>query len=101
MWKTLKESLRSARLLRKNPGDVKRLAVSQTPVKGDKLKKTCLIHTYIYTYINNGFPKYIADTEIKHFINYTLKHKQSINLYNKNQFHSNYKIDEHILKNLI
>ena len=57
------------------------------------------------TLINNGFPNYI-DTEIKHFIIQTeqhnmdniLNHKQSINLYNKNQFHSNYKIDEHILK---
>ena len=29
----------------------------------------------------------------------TVSHKQSINLYSKNQFHSNYKIDEHILKN--
>ena len=27
-----------------------------------------------------------------------LNHKQSINLYYKNQFHSNYKIDEHIFK---
>ena len=58
---------------------------------------------------NNGFPNYIVDTEIKHFINKTephnieniLNHKQSINLYHKNQFHSNYKIDEHILKNVI
>ena len=61
------------------------------------------------TLINNGFLNYIVDTEIKHFINKTeqhnidntLNHKQSINLYYKNQFHSNYKIDEHILKNLI
>ena len=61
------------------------------------------------TLINNGFPNYIVDTEIKYFINKTkqrnigntLNHKQSINLYYKNQFHSNYKIDEHILKNLI
>ena len=30
-----------------------------------------------------------------------LNHKQSINLYYKNQFHINYKIDENILKNLI
>ena len=51
-----------------------------------------------------SFPNYIVDTEIKHFINKTeqynidntLNHKQSINLYYKNQFHSNYKIDEHI-----
>ena len=57
---------------------------------------------YIYIYI------YIVDTEIKYFINKTehdidniLNHKQSINLYYKNQFHSNYKIDEHISKNLI
>ena len=58
------------------------------------------------TLINNGFPNYIVDTEIKHFIDKTeqhnidniLKHKQWINLYYKNQFHSNYKIDEHILK---
>ena len=28
-------------------------------------------------------------------------HKQSINLHYKNQFHSNYELDEHILKNLI
>ena len=34
-------------------------------------------------------------------INNILNHKQSINLCNKNQFHSNYKTDEHILKNLI
>ena len=53
-----------------------------------------------------GFPNYIVDTEIKHFINKTeqlnidntINHKQSINLYYKKQFHSNYKIDEHILK---
>ena len=59
--------------------------------------------------INNGFPNYIVDTEIKHFINKTeqhnidniLNHKQSINLYYKNQFHSDYKIDEDILKNHI
>ena len=58
---------------------------------------------------NNGFPNYIVDTEIKYFINKTEQHnidnilnyKQSINLYYKNQFHRNYKIDEHILKNLI
>ena len=58
------------------------------------------------TFINNGFPNFIVDTETKHFINKTeqhnidnnLNHKQSINLYYKNQFHSNYKIDEHILK---
>ena len=31
----------------------------------------------------------------------TLNHKQSINLYYKNQLNSNYKRDEHILKNLI
>ena len=61
------------------------------------------------TLINNGFPNYIADTEIKYFITKTeqhnidniLNHKQSINFYYKNQFHSNYQIDEHILKNLI
>ena len=42
------------------------------------------------TVINNGFPKYIVDTEIKHFMNKTehnsdniLNHKQS-NLYYKN-----------------
>ena len=59
--------------------------------------------------INNGFPNYIVDTEIEHFINKTeqhnidntLNHKQSINLNYKNQFHNNFKIDEHILKNLI
>ena len=34
-------------------------------------------------------------------INNILNHKQSINLYYKKQFHSNYKIDKHILKNLI
>ena len=27
-----------------------------------------------------------------------LNHKKPINLYNRNQFHNNYKIDEHILK---
>ena len=61
------------------------------------------------TLINNGFPNYIVDTEIKHFSNKTKQYnidntrnyKQSINLYNKNQFHTNYKIDKHILKNLI
>ena len=61
------------------------------------------------TLVNNGFPNYVVDTEIKHFINKTeqpnidnkLNHKQSINLCYKTQFHSNYKIDEHILKNLI
>ena len=60
------------------------------------------------TLINNGFPNYIVDTEIKNFINKTeqhnidntLNHNQLINLYNKKQFHRNYKIDEHILKNL-
>ena len=38
--------------------------------------------------INNGFPNYMVDTEIKHFIDKTeqnidntLNHKQSINLY--------------------
>ena len=58
------------------------------------------------TLINNGFPNYIVDTEIKQFIDKpeqpyidnNLNHKQSINLYYKNQFHSNYKIDEYILK---
>ena len=60
------------------------------------------------TLINNGFPNYIVDTKIKQFIDKTeqrnidntLNHKQSMNLYYKNQFHSNHKIDEHILKNL-
>ena len=44
--------------------------------------------------INNGFPNYIVDTEIKHFINKTeehnidniVNHKQPINLYYKNNF---------------
>ena len=53
------------------------------------------------TVINDRFPNYIVDLEIKYFINKTephnigntLNHKQSINLYYKNQFHSNYKID--------
>ena len=57
-------------------------------------------------FINNGFPNYIVDTEIKQFINKPeqpnidniLNHEQSINLNYKNQFHSNYKKDEHILK---
>ena len=61
------------------------------------------------TLINNGFPNYIVDAEVKHFINQTdqpnidniLNQKQSINLYYKNQFHCNYKIDEYILKKLI
>ena len=61
------------------------------------------------SFINNGFPNYIVDTEIKHFINKpeqpnidnTLNHKQLINLYYKKEFHSNFKIDEHMLKNLI
>ena len=50
-----------------------------------------------------GFPNYIVDTEIKHFINIidnTLNHKLRINLYYQNQFHNNSKIDEHILKTL-
>ena len=34
----------------------------------------------------------------KHNIDNTLNQKQSINLYYKNQFPNNYKIDEHILK---
>ena len=58
------------------------------------------------TFINNGFPNNILDTEIEHFINKpeqpnvdnNLNDKQSINLYYKNRFHRNYKIDEHILK---
>ena len=37
----------------------------------------------------------------QHNIDNILNHKQSMNLYYKNQFHSNYKIDEHILKKLI
>ena len=60
------------------------------------------------TLINNEFPNYIVDTEIKHFINKTeyyidktLNHKQPINLYYQNQFHDNYKIDKHILKTLL
>ena len=36
----------------------------------------------------------------QHNIDNTLNDKQSINLYYKNQFHSNYKIDEHVLKTL-
>ena len=58
--------------------------------------------------IYNGFLNYIVNTGMKHFINKTeqcsiyntLNHKQSINLYYKNQFHNNYKIDEHIQKTL-
>ena len=58
---------------------------------------------------NNGFPNFIVDTEIKHFINkieqhnidIALKHKQSINLYNKKHFHYNYKIYKHVLNNLM
>ena len=58
------------------------------------------------TIINNGFPNYIVYSEIKQFINKPEKynidniinHKQSINLDYKNQFHSNYKIDDNILK---
>ena len=50
------------------------------------------------TLIKNGFPNNIVDTEIKHFINKIeqhnidnmLNHKQSIDLYYKKQFHSNY-----------
>ena len=62
------------------------------------------------TLINNVFPNFIVDTEIKQFINKpeqpnidnNLNHKQSINLYYKKQFPSNYKTDEHIYKkNLI
>ena len=61
------------------------------------------------TLINNGFPNYIVQTEIKHFINKTeqhnidntLNHKQSINLYNKNQFHCNYKIKKKLIKNVL
>ena len=55
--------------------------------------------------INNGFPNYIVNTEIKQFINKigqhnidnTQNHKQSINVYYKKPFH-NKKIDELILK---
>ena len=57
------------------------------------------------TLINNGFPNYIVDTEFKqlinkleHSIDNILNHKQSINLYYKKHFHSNYMIDEHIFK---
>ena len=58
--------------------------------------------------INNGFPNYIVDIKIKQFINKpeqpnidnNLNHKQSINVYYKNQFCCNYKIDVLILKNL-
>ena len=61
------------------------------------------------TRMNNGFPNNIVDTEIKHFISKpeqphidnNLNDKQSIDLYYKKQFHSNYKIYEQILKNLI
>ena len=61
------------------------------------------------TLINNGSPSYIVDTEIEQLINKpeqpnidkNQNHKQSINLYYKNQFHSNYKIDEHIFKKII
>ena len=84
--------------------------------------KRTIIKTFFFSELNYYFlsnftnelknikqTNYIADTEIKHFINKTeqhkinntLNHKQSINLYCKNQFHSNYKIDEHILKKLI
>ena len=79
-------------------------------------KYTHILYIYIYKYmdlkykqtLNNGFPNYMVDTEIKHFINKTeqynidntLDHKQLIHLQYKIQFHSNYKIDEHILKKL-
>ena len=61
------------------------------------------------TQIINGFLNYIADTEIKHFINETEQHnidntlnnKQSINLYYKNKFYYNYKVDVYIFKTLI
>ena len=36
---------------------------------------------------------------LKNITDNILNHKHSINLYNKKQFHSNYKTDEHILKN--
>ena len=38
------------------------------------------------TLINNGFSTYIVDIEINHDINNILNHKQSINLYYKNNF---------------
>ena len=55
-----------------------------------------------------GFTTTLLIPKIKQFINKpekpnihnNLNNKQSINLSYKNQFHSNYKIDEHILKNL-
>ena len=43
---------------------------------------------------------FINKTE-QHNIDNTLNHDRSIKLYYKNQFHRNYKIDEHVLKNLI
>ena len=39
---------------------------------------------------------FINKTE--HNIDNTLNQKQSINIYNKNQFHNNHRINEHILK---
>ena len=59
--------------------------------------------------MNYGFPNYIVDTEIKQFINKpeqpnidnNLNHQQSINLYYKNQFHSNYKNDEEIFVKIL
>ena len=44
--------------------------------------------------------QFINKTE-QHNIDNTLNHDRSIKLYYKNQFYSNYKIDEHVLKNLI
>ena len=48
-----------------------------------------------------GFPTKLLIPKLNNsFINLNniLNNKQSINLYYKNQFHSNYKIDDHILK---
>ena len=98
--------------------------VSTRPIKREKIIKILISRTKLlsssrtivlnelnnikHTFINNGFPDYIVDTEIKHFINKTeqhiidntLNHKQLITLFYKKNY-SNYKIDEHIRKNLI
>ena len=81
---------------------IKQLSSSQTFFLNE-LRKLLNIKQ---TFINNGFPNDIVDSEIKRFIykfeqyniDKTIPIKKSLNLYYKKQFHCNYKIDEHILK---
>ena len=79
-----------------------KITIIKTLISGGNLfSRTIFLHelkNVKQTLINNAFPNYIVDTEIKHFINKTEQHnidnilntKQSINIYYKNQFHNNY-----------